>query len=444
MEMKLIKENCTGMIFKFSISSVIAMILMALITIVDGFFMGNYVGEEGIAAVNLGLPIIYLYLGAGLMVSIGGAAISGMALGAGECGSCNQVFRQTVLTAALLSAGISLAMVFCFEPMLSILHAEGRVRIYFQEYYQIMLLELPVMVLNSSFGMFIRGDGNPGYYMKTSVVNTSLNVLLDYLFAGLLGKGAAGIAYASLLSALVSLACILYYFMFRSENYHLGRFQFSGKVCVKSLLNGSSEFIGEISTGITMFAYNFVIMREIGTDGVTAFTIAGYVVYAYSMIVTGFGQGACPLISFCYGAEEKSLAADIRKKTSWYVFLTGVLAFLGMAAGTDWYSGVFVKSEHVRDMIQDGMLIFLTSFFFMGINAITSFYFTAAGKAFESAVISCSRGLVVLLICIFTLPYLFGMTGVWMAAPVTEGVTFVLTVIFLYREQVTFHGSGMR
>ena len=210
MEMKLIKENCTGMIFKFSISSVIAMILMALITIVDGFFMGNYVGEEGIAAVNMGLPIIYLYLGAGLMVSIGGAAISGMALGAGEFGSCNQVFRQTVLTAALLSAGISLAMVFCFEPMLSILHAEGRVRIYFQEYYQIMLLELPVMVLNSSFGMFIRGDGNPGYYMKTSVVNTLLNVLLDYLFAGLLGKGAAGIAYASLLSALVSLACILY------------------------------------------------------------------------------------------------------------------------------------------------------------------------------------------------------------------------------------------
>lgn len=437
MDLKLIKENCTGMIFKFSIPSVIAMMLTAFITIADGYFMGNYVGKEGIAAVNLGLPVIYLYLGVGLMVSIGGVAIAGMALGAGDRGVSNQVFRQTVLSAALLSAGISIVMIFCFEPMLSVLHAHGRVLFYFREYYQIMLLELPVMVLNSSFGMFIRGDGNPGYYMKISIVNALLNVLLDYLFAGCLGKGAAGIAYASLLSALVSLACILYYFIFRSEIYRLGSFRFSGKVCVQTLLNGSSEFIGEISMGITMFAYNFVIMREIGVDGVTAFTIAGYVVYAYSMIVTGFGQGASPLISFCYGAKEKRLASDIRKKTNLYVFLAGVAAFLGMTAGTEWYSDMFVKNVNVQNMIQEGILIFMLSFFFMGINAVTSFYFTATGRAFESAVISCSRGLVVLLICIFTLPYLFGMTGVWMAAPVTEGATFFLTGFFLYREKIT-------
>ena len=91
MNLQEIKQNQTKKILQFSIPAIIAMVLTALITVVDGFFMGNYVGEEGIAAVNLGVPIVYLYLGVGLMVSIGGVAIAGMALGSGDKESCNQV-----------------------------------------------------------------------------------------------------------------------------------------------------------------------------------------------------------------------------------------------------------------------------------------------------------------------------------------------------------------
>ncbi len=434
MDLERMKSNSTSMILQFSIPSIISMVLTSLITIADGFFMGNYVGKEGIAAVNLGLPIVYLYLGIGLMVSIGGVAIAGMALGSGDREAGNQVFRQTIVTTVLFTVLISCIMLFCFQPMLAILHADGQVISHFQDYYRIMLLELPILVVNSSFGMFIRGEGSPEFYMKISILNVLLNILLDYLFAGYFQKGAAGIAMASLLSALVSLSCILYYFWKKASIYHLGKFRFSWEICVRAILNGSSEFIGEISTGITMFAYNFVIMRRIGVDGVTAFTIAGYVVYAFSMVIIGFGQGASPLISFCYGAEEKRLASDIRKRTNRYVFGAGTIVFLLMAAGTDWYSGLFVQNENVRQMIRSGILIFIFSFFFSGINSITSFYFTAIGKAFESAVISFSRGLVVLLVCIFTLPALFGMTGVWMAAPVTEAVTMLITGGFLYRE----------
>lgn len=184
---------------------------------------------------------------------------------------------------------------------------------------------------------------------------------------------------------------------------------------------------------ISMFAYNFVIMRQIGVDGVTAFTIVGYVSYVFSMIIIGFGQGTSPLISFTYGAQEEELAESIRKKTNMFVFGTGVSVFVIMTILSDWYSGLFVKNNTVRDMVQSGMIIFMISFLFSGINTITSFYFTSIGKAKESAIISSSRGLVVLLICIFTLPMLFGMTGVWMAAPVTEGITILLSIWFTYR-----------
>ena len=435
MDLVKIKQNTVGMILQFSIPAIIAMVLTSLITVVDGFFIGNYVGEEGIAAVNLGLPIIYLFLSIGLMVSVGGVAIAGMSFGAGNLPACNQVFRQTIATTFLFSVLTGFAVALFFEPMLNLLGAEGQVRESFKIYYGILLAELIVMVVNSSFGMFIRGEGNPQFYMKVNLVSVLTNVVLDYVFAAFFRVGIAGIAIASLLSEMVSFCMILYFFLKKAKVYHLGNFSFSATLLKRTLLNGSSEFIGEMSTGIAMFAYNFVIMRKIGVDGVTAFTIVGYVAYVFSMIIVGFGQGSSPLISFSFGAKESELAKKIRKRTNGLVFTIGAVFFVLMAVLSGWYSGLFVKNNTIQEMVRHGMIFFMVSFFFSGINAITSFYFTSIGKAFESAVISLSRGLVVLLICIFVLPAYWGMTGVWLAAPVTEAVTIVISGIMVQRDQ---------
>ncbi len=432
MDLEQIKEHRVGVLLQFAIPSIIAMVLTSLITFADGFFIGNYVGKEGMAAVNLGLPIVYLYLALGLMLAVGSVAIAGMAMGAGNIKYCNEVFNQTIATTVVISGLVSMVVFLCFEPMLFVLHAEGEVSVYFREYYRIMLLELPVMVVNSAFGMFIRGEGNPQFYMKVNIWNVLLNILLDYLFAGCFHLGVTGIAMASLISALVTLLCIIFYFTKKSKIYRFGRFTFDKEVLKSTILNGSSEFIGEISMSISMFSYNFVIMRYAGVDGMTAFTLIGYISYLFSMVVIGFGQGASPLISFSFGAKEKGLAREIRKTTNMFVFVIGVLVILFMLTGAGWYSNLFVKSDAVKELVQSGMKIYIISFLFSGINAITSFYFTSIGKAKESAIISSSRGLVLLLVCIFVLPLWFGMNGIWLAAPVTEGVTFLLSMFFIY------------
>ena len=133
MNLEEIRKNQAGMILKFSVPAIISMLLTAFITVADGFFMGNYVGKEGIAAVNLGLPIVYLYLGIGLMISIGGVAMAGMALGAGERENCNRIFRQTIVTTIAASVLLSCIMLPAFTPMLAVLGAEGQVSRYFRE-----------------------------------------------------------------------------------------------------------------------------------------------------------------------------------------------------------------------------------------------------------------------------------------------------------------------
>ncbi len=211
---------------------------------------------------------------------------------------------------------------------------------YFKDYYAIMLLELPLMVINASFGMFIRGEGKPQYFMRINILNVLLNILLNYLFVRWLGWGVKGIALASLIAAVVALIFILYFFARKSEVYKLRRFTYSGEVMRDTLLNGGSEFIGEMSLCISMFAYNYVILKNIGVDGVTAFTIVGYVAYVFSMVVIGFGQGAVPLFSFTYGAKEHALATELRRLTGRMVMIAGAVVFGLVLLGSRWYGGL--------------------------------------------------------------------------------------------------------
>ncbi len=117
------------------------------------------------------------------------------------------------------------------------------------------------------------------------------------------------------------------------------------------------------------------------------------------------------------------------------VLAAGSAVFLFVLIGSGWYCGLFVDSEAVNNMVRSGMPVFALSFLFSGVNSITSFYFTSIGKAKESAVISSARGLVILLVCIFVLPPILGMPGVWLTAPLTEAITLLLSLCFIARDK---------
>lgn len=122
-------------ILQFSVPSIIAMVLTSVITVTDGFFIGNYISADGLAAVNLGLPIVYLFLATGLMVSVGGSAIAGVAMGTGDIRRGRNVFNQTMTVTFLASIIVGTLSFVFFEPMLRFLKAEGSVLVFAKEYF---------------------------------------------------------------------------------------------------------------------------------------------------------------------------------------------------------------------------------------------------------------------------------------------------------------------
>ena len=203
----------------------------------------------------------------------------------------------------------------------------------------------------------------------------------------------------------------------------------------ETILNGSSEFIGEMASAISMFAYNFVLMKYVGVEGVAAFTVLGFAVYGYSMITIGFGQGLTPLVSICFGAKEYKTAMKLRIITNRILFVIGVLF-----AATFWilgrkYATMFGCSIDVADMVSSGFRILSISFLIMGYDVTNSMYFTSCGDALSSAVISSLRGIVLLLAFILIFPVFLGMTGVWLAAPATEVLTAIVSVFLIIKQK---------
>ncbi|MCR4925885.1 MAG: MATE family efflux transporter [Clostridiales bacterium] len=435
MNLEKIKSNKLSTILQYSIPSIIAMMLTTVITITDGFFTGNYVGEEALAALNLGLPIIYLFLGLGLCVGVGGSVISGQLLGSGDKKKASEVFSQTTITSFFVCVVTAIAVVFLFKPLLNVLGAQGVVATYFTQYYKILLFELPIMVVGTVLGMFIRTDGKPQFCMLVSIVSVVLNIILDYILVAKLSMGVRGSAIASLIVESIAMLIQLAYFFKGAKNICFKKFKFDKKIHRDIIFNGSSEFIGEMSSAIAMFSFNFVLMKYAGVDGVAAFTVMGYAVYFYSMIAIGFGQGISPLISLCWGADEKRTAVEIRKLANRILFVVGIIFALSFFLLGSKYAGLFGCGESIVKMVSTGFKFYAVTFVLMGFDVINSMYFTSCADAKSSAFISFLRGIFLLLIFIFVLPVFWGINGVWFASPLTEIITSIVSIILLIKQK---------
>ena len=434
MDIRQLKENKLKTILQFSIPSIIAMLLQTVITITDGYFTGNYVGDNALAAINLGLPILYVYLGAGLCVGVGGSVISGRLLGAKKRQKASEVFSQTMVTAVVIGVILSLAVFVLFTPILGFLRADGELSGYFTDYYRIMLFTYPLMVLGTILGMFIRVNGKPQLCMLVSIAGCILNVVLDYMFVARMELGVKGSAIGSLLVQLVTVLAQLMFFFLPDTIVRFRRFFFDREVGKEMILNGSSEFIGEMASAISMFAFNYVLMKYVGADGVAAFTILGFVVYGYSMVCIGFGQGISPIVSICWGAKEKETAIKIRSITNRILLAIGTLTALSFFIAGKRYAEIFGCSNSIADMVATGFRIYAITFLAMGYDVTGSMYFTSCGDAKSSAIISSLRGIVLLLAFILIFPVIFGMNGVWMASPCAETLTAIVTFVLIRRQ----------
>ena len=421
---------------KYLVPSVLTMIFLSFYTTIDGIFVSHYAGSDALAAINIVIPITCVIFGTSVMLATGAGAIIGERLGARREREANEIFSFISLVLLGLSIFFTLGGIIFLKPVCIFLGSSERLLPHVLPYAFVIFLGSIPMSFKLFFEYLVRTDGRPKVGMIMSMTGLVLNVVFDYIFVAVLDMGTYGAAWGTTLSISVSMLIGLVYFL-RLGHIRFCRPKANMAVLIKSCTNGSSEMLTEMSTGITTFLFNIIIFNYFGEDGVAAVTIIMYIYYFFIAFYMGIAVAAAPVVSFNVGSGDHE---KIRETTRYSFMTIAVSSVLIVAVSI--FCGrqiirLFVPDGHVFDLTWEGLKLFSPVFMFIGVNVFLSGYFTALGNGFISALISSMRSLILVVVFIFILPKLIGVSGIWLTMPMAEAVT-VFMAVYLFRS----HGKS--
>lgn len=420
-----------GLLSKFTryvLASVAGTLGLSLYILADTYFIANGIGSDGLAALNLAIPVYGLIHGTGLMLGIGAATRYSIE----KSGNCSSNGDQTF--SAALRLGLPIGML-CFgvglllsEPLARLLGANEDTLTMTATYLRTILCFSPLFILNNILIAFIRNYGSPGVAMTGMLAGSLSNILLDYAFIFPFGMGMFGAAFATGLAPIISIAAMSPYFIKGRHGFHLRRGLGSPSLYTDICSLGVSALVTEVASGVVLVVFNLLLLSLSGNIAVAAYGVIANLSLVAGAIFVGIGQGVQPLISHYYGAGK---ATNVRRLVRYAVTLSLGLASLIFAVVLLFGGNISDQfnrdgDEAFRAIAINGLSIYFSGFFFAGINLLLSAYFSAIEEPRTGFLIAVLRGCVVIVPLAIALSAIWGITGIWLAFPIAEA--FVLAV----------------
>ena len=398
----------------------------------DTFFVAKGMGTNGLAALNLAIPVFGFITGSGLMMGMGGATKYSIAAGKGEDEEARAVFTNTLLMAAAAAFVFLAAGILFSGKIASLLGADEETFETTHTYMRTILLFAPAFILNYVMQCFVRNDGSPQVSMMAMVSGSLSNIVLDYVFIFPLNMGIFGAAIATCFAPIISL-CILSSHLLSKRNRLKPcgiKIRFAR---IKSTLSlGFPSLVTEASSSVVIIVYNMIIMGISGNVGVAAYGVIANLSLMVVSIYSGIAQGSQPLLSTAYGQGDREGVKKFFKYAVTLMAVFSVIIYAVILVFAEPAAAIFnsEKDPELQAIAVPGLRIYFTAVMFVGFNIIISVYFTSMERGLPAQVISITRGLILIIPMAFLLAEMFGMTGVWLSFPATEGLVSLGALIF--------------
>lgn len=430
--MKCFETKMTYLQFlNYLVPSILTMIFLSFYTTIDGFFVSKYAGSHALAGINIVIPVTCVIFGVSVMLATGAGAIIGERLGQKKEQEANEIFSFITLVLLIFSIVFTIAGIVFLKPICIFLGSSPLLLKHVLPYAFVIFIGTIPMSFKLFFEYLVRTDGKAKIGLVMSLVGLVLNVVLDYIFVALLHLGTFGAAWGTLLSIFVSMLIGFVYFL-KYSHIKFCKPKLNWSVLLKSCTNGSSEMLTEMSTGITTFLFNLIIMKFFGEDGIAAVTIIMYIYYFFISFYMGIAVATAPVISYNVGAGNEEKIRETTRYSFITIAITSLLILaISLLCGQQ-IIHLFSKGGNVFALTWEGLKLFSPVFLFIGLNVFLSGYFTALGNGFISALISSLRSLIFVVLFILLLPHFLGAAGVWMTMPLAEALTIFIAV-YLYR-----------
>ncbi len=428
--MNVTNDKISSIFFQYSIPSILGMLAISSASIVDGFFIGNYVGDSGLAAINISLPIFSFLFGFALMLAIGSSVVAGKLIGEGDSKNASLIFSKTIVCITLFSFLTSSVLFLNIEILLHFFGADENLTKMAMEYLSVMLIFIPFLMIGVVLDYFVRVDNRPNLAFIALLFSALINVLLDWFMIVYLQKGIFGAALATGISQLALLFILLPHFFSQKATIRFVKPSGSYTQILKATYNGASEFVNEISIGISTLIFNYVMIKNFGIEGIAAFTVINYLLLIGIMISFGISDSLQPIISKNFGAKEHKRIEAFLQLAFRATSLVGVVMILLLLFVPETLANIFLEdsNDKTKQIVLSFSAFIWIAFLFNGRNLVISAYLTAIHKPLASMMIALSRSFIFPVLFIVTLPFLFDKNGILMAIPMAEAVSFVIAM----------------
>ena len=435
-------KSSERLFFKYISQNILGMLGISAYVLADTFFISKSEGANGIAALNLILPLYSIIFAIGQMIGIGYA--TGFKIQRAKEDKRAEYFLSNAIVFSIIISTIFIFVgAFFSKEILYLLGGRGYIALIGAEYTKIFMLFAPFFMLNYIFNAFVRNDGAPSIAMAATLLSSLFNIVMDYILMFPLGMGMKGAALATALSPILGILICCIHFFTDKNTLSLKLTKLDFKQLIKSCLLGFAAFIGELSSGVTTMVFNFIILSITGDIGVAAYGIVANVSIVAICIFNGIAQGTQPLLSDYYGRGNTKALKKILKlsiSTS-LVFSILILLLINIFAGN--IVDIFNSDNNaiMYNYAIKGLRLYFIGFIFAGFNIIGTGYLSSTESALWAFITSILRGFVAIIFFAFLLSYLFKMTGVWLAFCACELFTSILVIIAINKTKKARHND---
>jgi putative MATE family efflux protein len=424
------------LLLRQSLPASIGILVMSLNILIDTIFVGQWIGSNAIAAINVVLPVSFFIAALGMSIGMGGGSIISRALGSDQRAKANKTFgNQLTLTLLFTLSFMTLGLVF-MEAIIPSFGGKGALYAPAKIYYTIVLYGVPILGLAMMGNNIIRSEGKPKYAMYAMMLPSISNLLLDYLFINVFGWGMEGAAWATTLSYGVCMSYIFYFFISGKSDLFL---KISDLALDFSIVKeiGSLGFVTlarQAIVSVTVLMVNNILFELSGESTVAVYAIISRMLMFALFPILGITQGFVPIAGFNFGADKKNRVLEVIRTALIYATVLATFVFFVIIFFSEAIASAFTQDQAVITKTKEVLMWVFLSTPIIGIQLIGSAYFQAIGKAIPALLLTLTRQGFFFIPLILILPRYYGEFGIWISFPIAEVIATIVTAYFLRKE----------
>lgn len=414
---------------KYVIPSVLSFALSGIYTIVDGFFVGNSIGDLGLSAVNIAYPIVAVIQALGTGIGMGGAIYYSINKAEKKEAEAKLYTAGALWLLIISSIILTCTIFFLNSPLLSLLGASGQFLSLGEEYIAVIAAGAALQVIGTGLVPFIRNHGGSFYAMISMIAGFVTNIILDYVFVWELEQGVSGAAWATIIGQGVTMLIALVYLLRKKQFTLCIPFSKMGTVSASVIKIGIAPFGLAMSPNISLIIINRFSVSYGGEPAIATYACIAYVICIIYLILQGVGDGSQPLISQCYGEKNWTDLKFIRKLAYGFAFLLSVIGCVIMYVTRGSLGVLFGASGEVNMEIVKIMPVFLVSVPFVAVLRITTASFYATEKSTFSYILTFIEPLFMLVLMLILPPLFGGQIMIWWSTVWARILSAILALV---------------